>query len=91
MSGFARCRPLGSEYCIYRVRTSHAANSRRRQHSYKKGAKCRQLVMKERIVERGIAICGTHWPLFLADVERDKRRRDALRDKFDPGPLYGDL
>ncbi len=54
----------------------------------RKGSKCKSLVSPGEIKETGgIPICAVHRPVYERELAEDARRRQALRDKYDPGPL----
>jgi len=54
----------------------------------KKGNQCSVRVSPQRIKEMGLPICTTHEDQWKRHVAEDEERRKALRNKYDPGPLY---
>ncbi len=80
----------GWQPCSY---TTKGGNSAAAEYPYQRilfhraGACCRKLVSPETRQRLGVFVCGTHEPMFHADVKRDAELRQALRDKYDPGPL----
>lgn len=52
------------------------------------GKQCNAWVGQEAMVRNdGIPICSAHMILYHEAVAEDAMRRQALRDKYDPGPL----
>ncbi len=84
-------RAHGYQRCVYSVRKSHAKKDGfpgTRTGVQKRGTQCNKHVSPEHRKERGIAICTDHWPIFQEEVAIDAARRQHIRDKYDPGPLY---
>jgi hypothetical protein len=54
----------------------------------KKGDQCSAWVSPKQIKKMVFPICTAHEKQWERHVTEDARRRKALRDKYDPGPLY---
>ena len=61
-----------------------------RQAVRKKGSQCSVRVSPQRIKEMGLPICKMHEDQWGRHVAKDGEQRKALRNKYDPGPLYGE-
>ena len=90
MRSNADLRTQGWKYCVYSVVQSsygyHESASGRTAYRVK-GGKCAILVGPRDITRLGVPVCHTHERLFFASIKADEKRRQELRDKYDPGPL----
>lgn len=79
----------GWKQCLYSVVKSRKAREFPSQRTAftRKGQRCSKLVSPKAIKRLGIAICNVHEAPFLKDIEEDEKRRQELREKYDPGPL----
>ncbi len=90
----ADLRTRGWKYCVFAV----VRNAKAKEHPggsrtgfRRKGQRCRVLVDPKAITKFGVPICNKHEGLFLRAVKEDEERRQALRAKYDPGPLPLDV
>ena len=88
---FAGKRADGYRRCIGTVETTI---KKAREHPSvriavrKKGDQCSAWVSPKQIKKMILPICKAHEKQWERRVAEDAKRRKALRDKYDPGPLY---
>ncbi len=86
-----RLRVRGWRYCAWSIAkaTDEPYESPTARHSHnKRDDQCRQIVSpKEMKRNDGMPICPNHLKAYRAAMDEAAQVRQALRDKYDPGPL----
>ena len=86
-NSWAARRGRGKRQCEYGVKRGRRGSWESRASVTTKGARCRQWVPADQIIERGRPICTQHWHHYVSDCAEYDERINKMRRKHDPGPL----
>ncbi len=80
---------VGWKRCLGRVATSSAGREERGSTMRRKGERCRILVSPDQVERHGGGVfCAAHLAEAKTVQRRARETRQALRAKYDPGPLH---